>query len=158
MTAVLQRVKSASVTVDGEIVGKCKAGLLILAGFVCGDSEEDLRTVAKKAAELRIFPDEGGKMSRSVIDIGGEILVVPNFTLAASCRHGRRPDFMNSLEPDTAREYFAMLAEELRALGVHTECGEFGADMTVDMSGDGPVTIILESGKLGVRHTESAGV
>ncbi len=156
MTAVLQRVVSASVTVDGNIVGKCGKGLLILAGFADGDSETDLRTVAKKAAELRIFPDERGKMSRSVIDIGGQILAVPNFTLAASCRHGRRPDFTKSLAPDIARSYFSMFAEELRALGVHTECGEFGADMTVDMSGDGPVTIILDSEALGVRHAESA--
>lgn len=155
MTAVLQRVKSASVTVDEKTVGRCGAGLLVLAGFIDGDSETDVKTVAKKISELRIFPDERGKMSLSLSDIGGEILVVPNFTLAASCRHGRRPDFTRSLAPDIAREYFLMLCDELSLLGIHTERGEFGADMTVSMEGDGPVTIILDSETLGVVHSEN---
>lgn len=145
MKAVIQRVRNASVDIDGVTVGKIGQGLLILLGVAEGDVEADAALLARKIVNLRIFSDEAGKMNRSVKDIDGEILVVSQFTLLANCRHGNRPDFLASADPKTANDYYerfkTLLADEVRRV----ECGVFGADMQVSLLNDGPVTILLDT-------------
>ncbi len=145
MKAVIQRVSSASVVVDGETVGQCGRGLMILLGVAEGDTETDAQLLSRKIANLRIFCDEAGKMNLSVKDIGGEALVVSQFTLLANYRHGNRPDFLQSAKPaeaDRLYEYFkALLAEEVS----HVGAGIFGASMQVSLVNDGPVTIVMDS-------------
>ena len=145
MKAVLQRVSEASVKVDGEIVGACAAGLMILLGVAQGDCEEDARLLATKIANLRIFCDEAGKMNLSVKDIDGEALIISQFTLMANYKKGNRPDYLESAPPAEANrlyEYFkSLMAAELR----HVGCGIFGADMKVSLTNDGPVTIVMDS-------------
>ncbi len=145
MRAVIQRVSSASVAVDGEIVGACEKGYLILLGVADGDTEVDAELLCKKIAALRIFRDENDKMNLSIRDIDGEALVISQFTLLANYRHGNRPDFLASAKPDEAKrlyEYFTeLLSRELRRV----ECGIFGADMKVSLTNDGPVTICMDS-------------
>ena len=145
MKAVIQRVTEASVAVDGEIVGSCSHGLMILLGVANGDSKEDARLLANKICNLRIFSDEMGKMNLSVKNIDGEALVISQFTLMANYKHGNRPDYLDSAPPAEAErlyEYFKELMEaELRAVG----CGIFGADMKVSLINDGPVTIVMDS-------------
>ena len=145
MRAVIQRVSSASVEVDGKIVGSCQRGYLILLGVADGDTELDAELLCKKIAALRIFRDENDKMNLSIRDIDGEALVISQFTLLANYRHGNRPDFLASAKPDEANrlyEYFkTLLAEERRRV----ECGIFGADMKVSLTNDGPVTICMDS-------------
>ena len=145
MKAVIQRVSSASVAIDGQVVGSCQKGYLILLGIAEGDSELDAELLCKKIAALRIFRDENDKMNLSIRDIDGEALVISQFTLLANYRHGNRPDFLASAKPDEANrlyEYFKkLLANELR----HVACGVFGADMKVSLTNDGPVTICMDS-------------
>ena len=145
MKAVIQRVSSASVAVDGNIVGSCQRGYLILLGVAQGDTELDAELLCKKIAALRIFRDENDKMNLSIRDIDGEALVISQFTLLANYRHGNRPDFLESAKPDEANrlyEYFKdLLSRELRRV----ECGIFGADMKVSLTNDGPVTICMDS-------------
>lgn len=145
MKAVIQRVSSASVAVDGQIVGSCELGYLILLGVADGDTEQDAELLCKKIAALRIFRDENDKMNLSIRDIDGEALVISQFTLLANYRHGNRPDFLASAKPDEANrlyEYFKnLLSRELRRV----ECGIFGADMKVSLTNDGPVTICMDS-------------
>ncbi len=145
MKAVIQRVSGASVEVDGQIVGSCQRGYLILLGVAEGDTELDAELLCKKIAALRIFRDENDKMNLSIRDIDGEALVISQFTLLANYRHGNRPDFLESAKPDEAKrlyEYFkGLLARELRRV----ECGIFGADMKVSLTNDGPVTICMDS-------------
>ena len=145
MKAVLQRVSEASVKVDGEIVGACGAGLMILLGVAQGDCEEDARLLATKIANLRIFCDDAGKMNLSVKDIDGEALIISQFTLMANYKKGNRPDYLESappLEANRLYEYFKeLMAQELR----HVGCGVFGADMKVALVNDGPVTIVMDS-------------
>ena len=145
MRAVIQRVSSASVEVDGQIVGSCQRGYLILLGVAEGDTEVDAELLCKKIAALRIFRDENDKMNLSIRDIDGEALVISQFTLLANYRHGNRPDFLASAKPDEANrlyEYFKeLLSRELRRV----ECGVFGADMKVSLTNDGPVTICMDS-------------
>ena len=145
MRAVIQRVSSASVAVDGEVVGSCERGYLILLGVAQGDTELDAELLCKKIAALRIFRDENDKMNLSIRDIDGEALVISQFTLLANYRHGNRPDFLESAKPDEANrlyEYFkGLLSRELRRV----ECGIFGADMKVSLTNDGPVTICMDS-------------
>ncbi len=145
MKAVLQRVSEASVKVDGEVVGSCGAGLMILLGVAQGDSEEDARLLATKICNLRIFCDDAGKMNLSVKDIDGEALVISQFTLMANYKKGNRPDYLESAPPaeaDRLYEYFkSLMAGELR----HVGCGIFGADMKVSLTNDGPVTIVMDS-------------
>ena len=145
MKAVIQRVSHASVEVDGEIVGSCERGYLILLGVAEGDTELDAELLCKKIAALRIFRDENEKMNLSIRDIDGEALVISQFTLLANYRHGNRPDFLASAKPDVANrlyEYFKdLLSRELRRV----ECGIFGADMKVSLTNDGPVTICMDS-------------
>ena len=145
MKAILQRVKYAKVEVDGEVVGECGKGLLILLGVAKGDSEEDARLLAEKIVKHRIFRDENGKMNLSVKDIDGEILVVSQFTLLAEYRHGNRPDFFGSAAPDEANrlyKYFlSLVSQQVR----HVGHGIFGADMDVSLTNWGPVTIVMDS-------------
>ena len=145
MKAVLQRVKNASVTVDGEVVGQCGEGLMILLGVAQGDTEEDASLLATKICNLRIFNDENDKMNLSVKNIDGEALIISQFTLMANYRHGNRPDYLESAPPAEANrlyEYFASLMEsELR----HVGRGIFGAHMYVSLVNNGPVTIVMDS-------------
>lgn len=147
MKAVIQRVNSAYVDIDGKRNAEIETGLLVLFGVEKGDSEKDCETLAYKTANLRIFEDEKGKMGRSVKDISGSIIVVSQFTLAGNCKKGLRPDFSGAMEPVTASEYYEYYTDccrrELGAEKVQT--GIFAADMKVGLENDGPVTIILES-------------
>lgn len=145
MKAVFQRVYHASVTVEGDTVGSIGSGALVLLGVMQADAEEQATLMAQKIANLRVFTDAQDKMNLSLLDIGGEVLVVSNFTLAANCSHGRRPEFMAAARPEQAEPLYERFMEELRALGLRVASGVFGADMTVDMSGNGPVTILLDT-------------
>lgn len=146
MKLVLQRVSSASVTIDGTVRGAIERGLLILLGVAAGDTEDDVRWLAEKTAALRIFPDDAGLMNRSVRDIGGGILVISQFTLIASTRKGTRPSFNDAAKPDLARPlYESFLAQMQNALGRPIARGEFGADMKVALINDGPVTLVIDS-------------
>ena len=148
MIAVLQRVKRAAVSVEGNVVGECKEGLCILLGVAKGDGEEDARALAEKTVNLRIFSDENGKMNLSLKDIDGEAIIVSNFTLLASYKKGKRPDYFAAALPDDANrlyEYFCSLVEgEIK----HTGRGIFGADMEIEMVNNGPVTIVMDSNVL----------
>ena len=145
MKAVIQRVKYASVKVDGETVGSCGYGLMILLGVAEGDTETDAELLCRKIVNLRIFTDEAGKMNRSVKDVDGEMLVISQFTLLANYRHGNRPDFLASAKPEEANrlyEYFKTLAaKEVRSV----QSGIFGAHMDVELLNYGPVTIVMDS-------------
>lgn len=145
MVAVIQRIKTASVVADGVFSGKAEQGMLILVGCSAEDTKDDADLLCDKISGLRIFEDENEKMNLSLSDIEGQILLVPNFTLAASCRRGRRPDFGNCMKPTDAEPMFEYFRDKLRSYDIHVETGVFGADMQIDMHGDGPVTIILDS-------------
>ena len=148
MTAVIQRITSASVIADGEPAGRSENGLLLLLGVRSGDTEDICLRMADKISKMRIFEDENGKMNFSVADVGGEVLLVSNFTLCASCRRGNRPDFFNAEKPDAACTMYQRFAERLRENGIHTETGVFGADMRISAELNGPVTIILNSDEI----------
>ena len=149
MRAVVQRVTRASVTVDGRVTGAIERGLLVLLGAGAGDGADDLRYVVEKVVHLRIFSDDAGKMNRSVLDVGGGVLVVSQFTLFGDARQGRRPAFTGALEPVAARRLYEEAIVAMRAAGVtRVEAGEFGADMAVELVNEGPVTILLDSRKL----------
>lgn len=146
MKVVLQRVCEAGVTVDGDVVGQIGRGILVLFGAEKGDSEAKLDYQIKKLLSLRVFPDEAGKMNRSVSDIGGELLIVSQFTLAGDCRKGTRPSFDQALPPGEAEALYSRYIEGLRAeSGLRVETGCFGAMMQVSLVNDGPVTFILEN-------------
>lgn len=145
MRAVIQRVKHASVVVDGETVGQVGAGLLVLLGVGQGDSEEDARYIATKIAGIRIFSDADGKFNLGLSDVGGAILLVSQFTLYADTRKGRRPSFIDAAPPELAEALVNRCAELLRETGIHVETGRFGAHMEVSLLNDGPVTIWLDS-------------
>jgi D-aminoacyl-tRNA deacylase len=145
MKCVVQRVRSASVTVAGELVSEIATGLLILGAVEKGDIEQTMRDAAKKLRELRIFADEAGKMNRDVKDAGGAILAVSQFTLAGSIARGRRPSFDNAEEPDRARTLFELFTRELAADGVEVKTGRFREMMIVALENDGPVTFLYES-------------
>lgn len=147
MIAVIQRVSRASVSVDNEIVGRCGEGLCVLLGVAKGDTTEDADALARKILNLRIFCDDAGKMNRSVCDVGGEMLIISNFTLLAAYKKGNRPDYMGAAAPDAAKELYEYFAECCGCF-VPVECGIFGADMKVDIANDGPVTIVMDSGVL----------
>lgn len=144
MIAVVERVSRARVTVDGKAVGAIEKGLLLLLGVAQDDDQSDLDYIVRKTVNLRIFP-ENGKMSKSVKDIGGAILVVSQFTLLGDARKGNRPDFGGAAQADHARRLYDTCIEAFRTEGIHTESGEFGAGMNVESCGDGPVTILLDS-------------
>ena len=143
MRAVVQRVTNADVKIGGRVNGKIDDGLLVLLGVGNGDTEEDMKYIADKIIKLRIFSDENDKMNLSLEDVGGSMLVISQFTLYGDCSHGRRPYFGNAMEPVSAM--YEKFVAYIREQGIHTETGEFGADMKVSLTNDGPVTIILES-------------
>ena len=145
MRAVVQRVTNADVKIDGRVNGKIDDGLLVLLGVGNGDTEEDMKYIADKIIKLRIFSDENDKMNLSLEDVGGSMLVISQFTLYGDCSHGRRPYFGNAMEPVSANEMYEKFVAYIREQGIHTETCEFGADMKVSLTNDGPVTIILES-------------
>ena len=147
MICVIQRVKKAEVSVAEKLVGSCDKGLLILICAVKGDTEEIARKMAAKILKMRIFEDENGKMNLCPIDVGASALAVSNFTLAASCRRGTRPDFFAAEGPVLANELYEKTVNVLREGGLPTETGIFGADMQISTVLDGPVTIILDSEK-----------
>lgn len=144
MRIVLQRVRSASVTVDDQIIGAIQHGLLLLVGFTEGDTEEEISFLAEKVVHLRIFEDEVGKMNHSLLDVGGSILSVSQFTLYGDCRKGRRPNFMAAAKPEIAQMLYERFNQRLREYGVKVEMGRFGAMMDVALINDGPVTLVLE--------------
>ncbi len=144
MRVLIQRVSKASVTVEGRIVSQIGKGMLILLGVGHGDGEEQVRFLAEKTAHLRIFEDEQGKTNLSVLDVQGEALVVSQFTLYADARKGRRPSFTDAALPEVAEPLVKRFVEALRAHGVPTQSGLFGAHMLVEIHNDGPVTIWLE--------------
>lgn len=145
MRVVVQRSKSARVTVDGEITGQITKGLVLLVGVTHEDREEDAAYLADKIINLRIFEDSTEKMNLSLVDVGGEILSVSQFTLYGDCRKGRRPNFMEAARPDHALQMYEAFNSILREKGIHVETGRFGAMMDVELTNDGPVTLILES-------------
>lgn len=146
LRAVIQRVKNAGVTVEGNVVGQCGIGYMILFCAVEGDTEQDIELLAKKTVNLRIFEDENAKMNKSILDIGGEILCISQFTLAADTKKGNRPSFINAMEPITAEKYYDLYCNALLSNGVKSvQKGIFGADMQVSLVNDGPVTIILDT-------------
>lgn len=145
MIAVVQRVKRASVTVEGEVVGRCGMGYAVLLGVAVGDTEKDAEVLATKLSKLRIFEDENEKMNRSILDVGGEALVISNFTLLANYSHGNRPEYLSAAAPAEANRLYEYFCAKLAELVGHVEKGVFGADMTVEIIGDGPVTIVMDS-------------
>lgn len=145
MKALVQRVTKGSVTVDGEIVGSIGRGLVVLAGVGSGDTERDVDYLAEKVANLRIFSDAEGKFNLSVLDVGGEVLTISQFTLLADTRKGRRPSFSDAAPPDDADRLINLFVERLRGLGLRVATGRFQAHMLVEIHNDGPVTIMLDS-------------
>ncbi len=145
MKAVIQRVKESSVSVEDEIIGSIKRGLLILLGVAKGDQKADADYLAEKVANLRIFEDENGKMNRSLLETGGEALVVSQFTLLGDCRKGRRPSFIAAAEPEDANLLYEYFADRLEETGISVQKGKFRAMMDVSLVNDGPVTLIVKS-------------
>lgn len=145
MRAVVQRVSSASVTVDGVVVGEIGQGLLVLLGVADGDTQQDVVWMAGKLAGLRIFEDSEGKMNLSVTEIHGAVLAVSQFTLLGDCRKGRRPSFIEAARPEQANQLYQSVVAELRGLGVPVQTGVFQAQMAVQLVNDGPVTLLFDS-------------
>jgi len=146
MKVVIQRVKSASVEVDEVTISSIQKGLLILLGITHTDDEEDVNWLTNKVANLRIFNDDDGVMNKSLLDVGGEVIVVSQFTLHASTKKGNRPSYMDAAKPDVAIPLYKSFAEKLsKAMGQKVQTGEFGADMKVELINDGPVTILMDS-------------
>lgn len=148
MRAVVQRVTSASVSVDNEVIGKINKGFMVLLGVGDGDTVEDMKYIADKIINLRVFEDENGKMNLSIKDIEGELLVISQFTLYGDCRKGRRPSFDKAGEPNMAKKLYEEVCEYFKTCGIVTQTGRFAADMQVSLVNDGPVTMLLDSTKL----------
>ena len=148
MRAVLTRVNSASVTIDGEVVGRIGRGFLILLGVGPNDTEKECRYLAEKALGLRIFTDEEDKMNLGLTDIGGQVLVVSQFTLYGNCRKGRRPNFMEAAGPELGNRLYEQFLKDCESLGFPPQHGQFGASMQVESVNDGPVTLILDTDEL----------
>lgn len=155
MKAVIQRVKNASCVVSGSVSGSCSEGLMILLGVRQNDTEEDARLLAEKIAKLRIFKDENDKMNLSVLDIGGEILVISNFTLCANYKHGNRPEYLDAMEPGRAEKLYEYFVSLLRMRVKHVGTGIFGEEMHINMELNGPVTIVMESDVLKKNQNKS---
>ena len=147
MRAVVQRVTSSSVVVDGKVIGNINKGFNVLLGICKDDTIEDLKYIKDKIINLRVFHDENDKMNLSILDIKGEILAISQFTLYGDCRKGRRPNFMEAMGGDEAKELYDKFIEMLKESGLNIETGEFGAEMKVEINNDGPVTILLDSKK-----------
>lgn len=148
MRCVVQRVTEAGVTVAGETIGRIGQGFMVLIGVSVQDGDKDVKYMADKVPNLRIFEDDEGKMNRSLKDVGGSILAVSQFTLYGDARGGRRPSFTEAARPEAANELYEKLVEAWRAQGVHVETGRFRADMQVSLVNDGPVTLLLDSTKI----------
>lgn len=149
MRAVIQRVHRAQITIDREETRQTGRGLVVFLGVLRGDTERQADFMAEKVYGLRIFPDENDKMNLSLPDVGGEVLVVSNFTLGTDCKKGRRPSFDMAAPPEEANALYLRFVEQLRAQGVRVETGEFGAYMEVLVNNDGPVTLIIDTEKIG---------
>lgn len=147
MRSVIQRVQRAHVDVQGQTVGRIGQGLMVLLGVEQGDTDADLDYTVQKIAHMRIFLDENGKMNRSVLDVGGAVLLVSQFTLLGDVRHGRRPGFTDAAVPEVANATYEQCAQKLRALGLCVQTGRFQTDMQVHLVNDGPVTLLLDSRK-----------
>ncbi|PQO42773.1 D-aminoacyl-tRNA deacylase [Blastopirellula marina] len=147
MRGVVQRVSEAYVKVDGQIVGQIEHGLVVLLGVADGDTETDLKYLVEKTINMRIFEDDEGKMNRSVLDTGGSILAISQFTLLGDCRKGRRPSFITAAKPEEANAMYQQYVHLVRQQGIKVETGIFRADMKVHLVNDGPVTLILDSTK-----------
>jgi D-aminoacyl-tRNA deacylase len=145
MRVILQRVTDARVAVDGQVVGEVGRGWLALVGVAPTDTPREAAWMADKIAQLRCFPDADGKMNLSALDVSGGVLLVSNFTLYADCQKGRRPSFLGAARPEVAEPLVVELANALRGLGVSVATGQFGADMQVSLTNDGPVTLVLDS-------------
>ena len=145
MKAVIQRVKEASVTVDGELISSIEKGYMLLLGVMKGDTEKEAELLARKTASLRVFEDENGKMNLSVKDIQGELLLISQFTLYGNTSHGRRPDFIEAESPERANELYELFVEKSKQSGLKVQTGVFRADMKVELLNNGPVTLIVES-------------
>ena len=148
MRLVIQRVLNSSVTVDEKEVGRIGQGFMVLCGVEDGDTQEDVKYCVDKTVNLRIFEDDAGKMNRSILDVGGEILTISQFTLQGDVRHGRRPSFIKAARPETAVPLYEAYCEGIRAAGIHVETGIFQADMKVSLINDGPVTLLIDSRKV----------
>lgn len=148
MKLVLQRVSRAAVTVDGQTVGEIGEGLLLLLGVAAGDAEYDADLLAAKAVNCRIFSDDEGRMNRSVLDVNGAFLIVSNFTLLGNYRHGNRPDFFGAADPAAAEKLYEYFIARVRERGVPVATGRFGEHMEIDLTADGPVTLVMESDAL----------
>lgn len=145
MRACVQRVTRAKVEVDQQVVGEIARGVVVLLGVGEGDSMEDVHYMAKKISHLRIFPDEDGKMNRSLIDVNGAVLAISQFTLYADTRKGRRPSFIRAAKPDLGQELYERFVDELRDSGITVSTGIFQTDMQIELVNDGPVTIMMDS-------------
>ncbi len=145
MRAVVQRVRKSSVTVDEKVVGKINKGLMVLLGVGIEDSDSDIDYLAEKIVNLRIFEDDGGKMNLSLLETGGELLVVSQFTLYGDCRKGRRPGYDKAARPEAARDMYESFVEKCKSYGITVQTGIFQAEMLVDISNDGPVTLLIDS-------------
>lgn len=145
MRAVVQRVSESRVAVAEEIIAEIRAGLLVLLGIAKGDNAKDADYLAKKIVTLRVFEDENGRMNRSLLEIGAELLVVSQFTLLGDCRRGRRPSYTDAADPEAADKLYEYFIEAVRRKGVRIQTGRFGAMMAVSLTNDGPVTLILDS-------------
>jgi D-tyrosyl-tRNA(Tyr) deacylase len=145
MRVVVQRCKQADVTVDGKVIGRIGQGLMLLVGVTHDDTEQDARYLAEKIAGLRIFEDEDGKMNLSVLDMGGQILSVSQFTLYGDCRKGKRPNFMAAARPEQAAPLYERFNDLMRFQGLHVETGAFGEMMDVTLTNWGPVTLVIDS-------------
>lgn len=144
MKVLIQRVKKASVTIDGELYSSIGKGILALVGIEKGDGIEQVQKLAKKVTNLRIFPDENDKMNLSLLDVQGEMLVVSQFTLCGDCKKGTRPSFDKSAPPDIANDLYEKFTQEIKNYGIKTQTGKFAAMMDVELINDGPVTFMLE--------------
>lgn len=148
MRAVVQRVKYANVKVDGETVGSCGKGFLVLLCVMSSDTEKETEFLCSKIVKLRIFEDENGKINKSLADVGGQLLVVSQFTLSANCIHGNRPDFLSAAKPDEAKRLFGLFCDTAKKSVPHVETGVFGAHMDVTLENDGPFTVVLDTDEL----------
>lgn len=148
MRLVIQRVLESSVSVDGNIVGSIGSGFMVLCGVEDGDTQDDVKYCVDKTVNLRVFEDEAGKMNRSILDNGGEILAVSQFTLHGDVRHGRRPSFIKAARPEVAVPLYDAYCEGLRAAGIHVETGIFQTEMKVSLINDGPVTLLIDSRRI----------
>ncbi len=145
MRAVIQRVRDAAVRIDGAEHSRIGAGLLVLVGVEDGDSDDDARVLARKVVHLRVFEDPAGRMNRSVIDVGGAVLAVSQFTLLGDCRKGRRPSFVRAAAPEPANRLYELFVDHARECGVRVETGVFRAAMDVELTNNGPVTVLIDT-------------